>query len=173
MKNGCHEIKIRKMLNEDFDLVRPWLNDPENSKWLKSVYRFGKYNQITHQLSLSQRSSLLYLGLYRDIPVGLVGLSNIDRIDKTAMVWYVVANKELHGKGIGTRLVNLILKEAFVSLDLTSVYASVVENNWGSYRVLEKNNFRRIGVQRQCHLSNDGSFKDRIVFDLLSSERPI
>jgi RimJ/RimL family protein N-acetyltransferase len=165
------EIEIRRMVDDDFALVRPWFDDPENARWLKSVYRLGKYNRITHQLSLKQRSNYLCIGLAGNVPVGLVGLSHIDRLDRSAMVWYLIASNEMRGQGVATKLVNLILKEAFGPLTLHSVYASVVEANIASCRVLQKNNFRCIGVQRQCH-SVGGSFHNRLIFDLLIGEQP-
>lgn len=164
------EIEIRRMVDDDFELVRPWFDDPETRKWLKSVYRLGRYNRITHQLSLKQRSNYLCIGLVGNVPVGLVGLSQIDRLDRSAMVWYLTATNEMRGQGIATRLVNLILKEAFGPLTLHSLHASVVEDNIASCRVLQKNNFRCIGVQRESH-SVGGSFHDRLIFDLLIGEQ--
>jgi len=170
VESRCAEVELRRMADDDFDLVRPWFDDPENAKWLKSVYRFAKYNKITHESSLKQRSNYLCIGVVGDTPVGLVALSLIDRLDRNAMVWYLVANNKFRGRGIGTRLVNLILKEAFGSFALQSVYASVVSGNHGSCRVLEKNNFRKVGLQRRCHYSTEGLFHDRLIFDILSEE---
>ena len=154
------------MTPNDFGTVCTWFNNPGNAMWLKSVYRLGKYNPITHNLSLKQKSNQLFIGLSDKSPVGFVGLSQIDLIDRTAMVWYSVSGEENRNKGIGTQLVKLILKKAFDSLNLHTVYAHVSEPNVSSCKVLEKNNFKRIGVQRQCHLIN-GKFYDRILFDIV------
>jgi diamine N-acetyltransferase len=172
MNKDYMEIYLRKMTLDDFSTVSPWFNNPDNALWLNSIYRFGKYNPITHNLGLKQKSNCLFLGLSNESPVGFVGLSQIDIIDKSAMVWYTVASEKSRNKGIGTQLVHLILKEAFNSLNLHTVYASVAEPNISSCKVLEKNNFKQVGIQRQCHLIN-GKFYNRVIFDIVAGEHAV
>ncbi len=162
-------IHLERARDSDFELIAPWLNDPENSTWLLSLYRLRKYNRIIHGMVLKKSDNLLYLVYDGDQPLGLAGLYLIDLIDKTAMLWYVLGDKSYAGQGVMTAAVNLLLEKAFIDLKLHSVQALVAEENSASQRVLEKNNFKRSGIQREAHARGD-HFQNRICFDLLSPE---
>lgn len=169
MKIREKQITLRKMIKDDFDLVKPWFDNHEASKWLKSVYRLGKYNPITHISSLNSKTNHIFVASLNDKPIGIAGLSHADRIDQSAMIWYLIANNQDMGKGLGELLVRSIVSVAFDSFNLHSVYAYVAETNIPSIRVLEKNNFRRGGVHRESHTMN-GVFLNRIFFDLIYGE---
>lgn len=101
MKIRENKVTIRKMVENDFFLVKPWFDNPEASKWLKSVYRFGKYNPITHIASLNAKTNNIFIACLNDRSVGLAGLSHIDRVDRSAMIWYLIADDQDRGKGMG------------------------------------------------------------------------
>jgi ribosomal-protein-alanine N-acetyltransferase len=167
----CQEkrITLRKMVKDDFDLVKPWFDNHDVSKWLKSVYRLGRYNPIMHISSLNSQTNHIFVASLSDKPIGIAGLSYTDRIDRSAMIWYLIAENQDKGKGLGELLVRSIVRAAFDSFKLHSVYAYVAETNIPSIRVLEKNNFRRGGVHRESHTLN-GVFLNRIFFDLIRGE---
>lgn len=104
-----------------------------------------------------------------EMPIGIVALSNLSTNFKTAMLWYVLGNKEYGGKGYTTRAAYQILRFGFTALGLQAVNAWVVETNIPSIRVLERNNFQLIGRQRRCHYIEEQGF-DRLLFDLLGVE---
>lgn len=153
----------------DYNTVEPWFNSVENAVWLKSVYRLGKYNPVIHNRSIEEQSNYLCIGEIDGSPVGFVGLSFIDRIDRSAMIWYIVG--KCKGNGIASVLVNNLIQVAFQRIGLHSVYATVAGSNVASCKVLIKNNFRRVGVRRASHRIND-SYEDRLIFDLIAGEQP-
>jgi RimJ/RimL family protein N-acetyltransferase len=104
-----------------------------------------------------------------DASIGLVAFSNVDHHFKTATLWYVLGNKQNGGQGYTTRAVSKILSLGFTELGLQTINAWAVELNLPSIRVLERNHFRLIGRQRQCHYI-DGRACDRLLFDLLACE---
>jgi ribosomal-protein-alanine N-acetyltransferase len=157
------------MIIGDYDVVAPWFNNNKNSIWLKSIYRLAKYNPAIHQMSLAQRTNYLCLGMRDNQPVGFVGLSHIDKIDKSAMIWYLKGESIESGRGVATQMICLMVKHAFDVFCLHSINASVAQSNIASCRVLEKNNFQRAGLLRQCHFIN-GKFEDRIAYDLVAGE---
>ncbi len=142
-----------------------------NWQWLD----FGNGQQILTSITLkimAQRDAH-FLRLFAPdstlAPIGLVGLSNINRTFRTAMLWYVLGDKDYTGQGWTTRAVSASLSCGFNELGLRAVNAWAVEQNIPSLRVLERNNFRLIGRQRQCHYI-DGRSCDRLLFDILASE---
>ncbi|TKB78580.1 MAG: GNAT family N-acetyltransferase [Nitrospira sp.] len=104
-----------------------------------------------------------------DVPIGLVGLSNIALNFGTASLWYVLGNKTYEGQGYTTRAVSSLLRFGFDNLALASVSAWACVDNRPSIQVLEKNHFRLAGRLRHSHRVNEVPV-DRLLFDLLASE---
>lgn len=164
-------MNLKPINNTSLELVASWMAEKENYKWLD----FGEGNHPLNPVALkvmAQKDSHVlrtFTDDERDMPIGLVALSNVNRGFKTAMLWYVLGNKEYSGKGYTTRAVSQILGLGFGELGLHAVNAWAVEENAASIRVLKRNNFQLIGRLRQCHYI-DGRPCDRLLFDLLASE---
>jgi RimJ/RimL family protein N-acetyltransferase len=155
---------------EDFELVAGWLARKENYQWLD----FGNGHQtLTPALLkiMSQRDSHLmrvYTLPGTDTPIGIVGLSNLDRSCGTATLWTIAGEKSFHSRGYASIASSKLLSIAFRELGLRAVNAWVVDRN-PSLRGVERMGFRFIGRQRQCHCI-DGRPYDRLLFDLLAEE---
>src|SRR5438034_602436 len=108
-----------------------------------------------------------YTADHGDLPVGVVGLTNVDRKFKTASLWAVLGNKRYGGST--TEACDKILTLGFTELGLQAVNAWTLETNRPAQRVLERLHFRYIGRQRQCHCI-DGRRLDRLLYDLLATE---
>ena len=102
-------------------------------------------------------------------PIGVVGLSNVDRSFKTATIWIALGEKRFSTKGHAIRAAANMLNLAFTELGLHAVNAWAVECNHASVRIIERLNFRPIGRQRLCHYI-DGRAYDRLLYDMLASE---
>jgi RimJ/RimL family protein N-acetyltransferase len=146
-----------------------WLGKEENYKWLD----FGHGVQILTPatLRLMTQRELHVIRLYTadagDLPVGVVGLSDIDRRSKTASLWAVLGNKRYGG--YTDQACRELLTLGFADLRLQAVNAWTVETNVAARRVLERLRFTYIGRRRQCHYI-DGRPRDRLLFDLLETE---
>lgn len=155
---------------EVFELVASWLARKENYQWLD----FGNGRQtVTPALLkiMSQRDSHLmrvYTLPGTDVPIGIVGLSNLDRAFKTATLWAIAGEKSFHSRGYAAIASSKLLSIAFRELGLRAVNAWVVDHN-PSLRGVERMGFRFIGRQRLCHCI-DGRAYDRLLFDLLAQE---
>lgn len=164
-------MKLKPVDNSALALVAAWMAQKENYQWLD----FGNGQQILPPLSLkimTQRDVhclRLFTADSDAVPIGLVALSNINRTFKTAMLWYVLGDKNHAGQGCTTRAVSGMLTLGFTEVGLEAVNAWAVAENVASIRVLERNHFRLIGRQRNCHYI-DGHPCDRLLFDLLASE---
>ena len=162
---------LRPVERTDQELIVEWLAQRDNYQWLD----FGSGNQsmtpVLFQLMLRRESNIyrVFTSAVSDVPIGLVALSDVSRNFRTAMLWYVLGEKRFAGQGYTTRAVARMLALAFGELQLWAVNAWAVSANLASIRVLERNNFRLIGRQRQCHCLHGETF-DRLLFDLLASE---
>lgn len=151
-------------------LIADWLSQKENTQWLD----FGDGRQILTPAWLkimTQRDTHLLRVFTLDddpTPLGVVGLSEINRDFKTARIWVVAGDKSFRARGYGTQATQEMLTLAFRSLGLRAVNTWIVEGN-PSLRIAERVNFKFIGRQRQCH-SIEGRPYDRLWFDILASE---
>jgi RimJ/RimL family protein N-acetyltransferase len=151
-------------------LVAGWLARKENYQWLD----FGDGHQMVDArwLKIAMQRGTHVLRIFTSdedgTPIGVVGLSNVNRHFKTATLWVVLGEKSYAGRGYATRAVSEMLTAAFEELGLHTVNTWIVDHN-PSLRVAERVKFRPLGRQRQCHYI-DGQPYDRLWFDLLASE---
>jgi RimJ/RimL family protein N-acetyltransferase len=154
---------------EPIALAAEWLSRYDNYKWLDFGNGVQTVTPVT--LKIMTQRDLHVFRLYTaddgDLPVGIVGLTNVDRTFKTASLWAVLGSKRYGG--CTTRACSRMLTLAFTDLALHAVNAWTVEINVAAQRVLERLHFRHIGRQRQCHVI-DGRPYDRLLFDLLATE---
>lgn len=164
-------VRIRALEKRDIETVSAWLQLKDNNKWLD----FGAGRQVLSSMNLGAqlKSGLNDLQAVipddSDGPIGLVAVANIARAFRSGTLWYVIGDTSRRQKGCATEAVGLMLNRAFGGLGLMTINAWVVDRNVASIRVLEKNGFRRIGVQRQCHVV-DGVFCNRVLFDKTAGE---
>lgn len=102
-------------------------------------------------------------------PIGIVAMSDINTKFQSAVLWFLLGNKKFRGLGYTSRAVARILSHGFGKMNLESVFAWTLEQNFGSQKVLERNGFQFIGKRRNCHLI-DGKFYDRFFYDILKKE---
>lgn len=151
-------------------LVAGWLAQKENYQWLD----FGDGRQLVSPewLKVAMQRGTYVLRIFTsdadDIPIGVVGLSNVNPHFKTANIWVVLGDRARAGQGYASRASSRMLTLGFTELGLHSIHTWIVEHN-PSIHVARRVNFRLIGTQRQCHYI-DGRAYDRLWFDLLASE---
>lgn len=95
-----------------------------------------------------------FLILYRNRPAGIIGLSDINYLDRKAHIGYWVG-KRYRGKGIATEATGLVCDYAFGTLKLRRLHTKVLEGNLASMRVLVNNGFEIEGIERDAFYSND------------------
>ncbi|TMJ06736.1 MAG: GNAT family N-acetyltransferase [Bacillati bacterium ANGP1] len=166
-------LRAMKLLPLDspelIELVASWLGKPENYKWLDFGNGVQTLTPVTLRIMTQREIQVIraYTADHGDVPVGVVGLTNVDRKFKTASLWAVLGSKR-HG-GSTTEACSKMLTLGFTELGLQAINAWTLETNVPAQRVLERLHFRYIGRQRQCHCI-DGRRLDRLLFDLLAAE---
>jgi RimJ/RimL family protein N-acetyltransferase len=156
---------------ELINLVAAWLADKRNSQWLD--FGNGVQSPSPASLRIMVQKDIHVLRVFTDdggrLPIGVVGLSNVDRNFKTATIWIALGERRFSMKGHALRAGVGMLELGFAELGLQAVNAWAVERNHASVRAIERLNFRPIGRQRRCHYI-DGRAYDRLWYDMLASE---
>ncbi len=88
--------------------------------------------------------------------------------DARAEIGYAY-NRLYWSNGYATEAAQAILQFGFDTLKLHRISASVLPDNFGSIRVLEKLGFQQEGVRRQAHAIN-GTYKDLLSYSILAPE---
>ncbi len=120
-------------------LVAGWMSRKENYEWLD----FGNGKQVLTpewlKIATQRDTELLRVFTADDdsAPVGIVGLTNIDRVFRTARIWVVVGDKSFGARGHATRAASRLLSYAFGELGLHAVNTWIVEHN-PSRRIAER-----------------------------------
>jgi RimJ/RimL family protein N-acetyltransferase len=162
-------MKLYPVQKPDSALVARWLAEDSNRQWLD----FGGTTLTALAIEVMAQKPSHCLRLFSAVepadPIGIVALSEIHPLFRTAQLWYVLGNKDHTGRGYTSRAVALMLQMAFNELGLRCINAWAVETNAPSISVLRSNGFRQAGRLRSSHLINDCAY-DRLLFDLLPSE---
>jgi [ribosomal protein S5]-alanine N-acetyltransferase len=104
-----------------------------------------------------------------DAIAGTINLFNIVRESlQSGVIGYWVDHMR-NGRGLATGAVGEIVAYAFGGLDLHRVEAATLVQNVPSQRVLEKNDFERIGLARKF-LRIDDEWRDFFLFQRLAED---
>jgi RimJ/RimL family protein N-acetyltransferase len=164
-------MEPRPLAASKIGIVAGWLNRPENYEWVSFANGLPIISPARlEQMTQNEKHCLMVYGFNgAEEPWGLVALSNIDRIFKTALLWYVLGNKEFARYGHTSYAVYRLLRIGFFKLGLRAIHAWTLDINLASIRVLQKNGFRYIGKQTSCHVI-EGTPTERLQFELISVE---
>ncbi|NRD78156.1 GNAT family N-acetyltransferase [Bacillus sp. BRMEA1] len=101
--------------------------------------------------------------------IGTVMIFNFDHEANRAEVGYVF-HKDYWGKGFGTESVALMSHFAFTSLNLHKLHAIVVDENIGSARILEKNEYELEGRLKD-HYFIEGKYYNALLFGKITPHK--
>jgi RimJ/RimL family protein N-acetyltransferase len=73
-------------------------------------------------------------------------------------------------QGYGTELVAALIRFGFEELGLHRIQISCDAENYGSYRVMERNGLRREAVSKEAVLARDGTWHDQYEYAILRGE---
>ena len=157
------EVKIRKFKKEDIPLKVKWVNSNENNKYLHYDIPINEAKTLSWFESLSERTNRAdFTIVENDIPVGLIGLLNIDNTNRKAELYILIGENEAKGKGVSDAALKLLLNQSKVEFNLNKVYLYTEEENKAA-----QNLFERCGFVQEGLLKHDLIYKGRKLNRLL------
>ena len=159
------DVRIRKFEIEDIDKKIEWINNPENNKYLHFDLPL-EYDKTYEWFIKNKDNKNRYDAIieYTGIPVGIVGLTNIDYKNKKCEDYLTIGDTSFKRKGIATKAGALICLYAFKVLGLNKVVAHVEYGNPSLYLNIKR------GFEIEGFLKNDlivdGKSVDRFVMGM-------
>lgn len=159
------DVRIRKFKFEDIEKKIEWINNSENNKYLHFDLPL-EYEKTCKWFERNKNNENRYDGIieYNGIPVGIVGLTDIDYKNKKCEDYLTVGDTRFKRKGIATKAGALICLYAFKVLNLKKVVAHVEYGNPSLYLNIKR------GFEVEGFLKNDlvvdGKSVDRFVMGM-------
>ena len=100
-----------------------------------------------------------------DTLIGMIGFYRMKPENYRAEVGYILS-ADFHGQGIITEALERIIQFGFDEMKLNSIEAVIDPENYGSEKVLLKNNFVKEGHFKE-HTFFEGKFLDSVFYSLL------
>lgn len=164
------KISIRPFKREDIPYKVAWVNTRENNRYLhyNLPLKVGKTEKWYE--GVLERTDRFDATILSDgIPVGVIGLLNIDQVNQKAEYYILIGDCMQKKKGVATKASELILEYGFSTLGLNRIYLFTEVGNIPAQRLFEKIGFIREGTLHS-DIKSHGQFVDRIVYGLLNKE---
>lgn len=101
--------------------------------------------------------------------IGMVGVAELDYVNRTGETFTDVGPAEMRNRGYGTEAKHLLLEYAFDRLHLHAIRSAVMEPNTRSVAALMKQGYRPAGRLAWAEVKG-GRYHDLLFFDLLRDD---
>ena len=166
--------RIREIERKDLASINQWRQDRDVVKWLGSPYRFlsPEVDEAWFDAYFRTRANNVRLAIADDEIdkiAGMVNLTGIDWISRSAEFSIQIGEKSVWGKGVGKWAAAEILTHGFEDLGLNRIHLSVLTDNSRARKLYVDLGFREEGILRQA-LFKEGALLDVAIMGLLRGE---
>ncbi len=168
-------VRVRRFEERDITYKVRWINDPEVNRYLHYDIPINEERTLVWYKRVLQDSSRVdfVIEVASDgderIPVGLLGLLNIDLKMMKAEFYIMVGDKNYWGKGVATIGAKKFISYAFQRFPLHRIYLFTEKDNVAARRLFERLGFKCEGLLRQ-DVFHMGNKIDRYVYGLLRED---
>ena len=176
---GCflkgRRIYLRVLTKSDITIWHSWFNDFTVTQYMnKGIFPNTQEAQLEYLNFILKSRNDLQLGICNKnngLLVGIAGIHKIDWIHRHGEVSILIGDKRHWKKGIATEAVYLIVRHAFIKMNLRRLTAGMASVNEASRKCFETNGFIQEGRLRK-HLYCNGKYADVYALGLLKEEWP-
>lgn len=166
--------RLRNVREEDLEMVRTWRMLPEITRYMYTDPMISPEDQLAwHRAVTASPQDLVWvIEMVEDtVPVGILSLSDIDKVHSRACWAYYIADDRARGKGLAKTLELNIYAHVFETMALHRLWCEVFAFNHRVVAIHEKFGSRVEGVLRQ-HIRKNGEVHDVVRMAVLSEEWP-
>lgn len=159
-----HADELFRLVDQNRESIGEWLSFPQKTNKVEDSQTF-----ITKSLKRFADSNGYWAGVwYKEELAGSIGYLYIDQNNKKTEIGYWLG-KNFEGLGLASNACELLIRHAFMELQLNKVEINVAANNVKSKAIPKRLGFKEEGTIRSYEFLN-GEYLDRIVFGLLKNE---
>lgn len=165
-------IRLEKFTNTDFDRFIRWIdNESFMYQFAGPIFTFPlTENQLSDYISDKNRKVYRVINQETGKVIGHGEINRIDKRNKSARLCRIlIANKNNRNKGLGTMIINELLKIGFEELELHRIDLGVLEYNKSAIRCYEKCGFKIEGLFRESFVI-DNEFQSVYNMSILRKE---
>jgi RimJ/RimL family protein N-acetyltransferase len=168
-------IMLREYRRDDLPWMRQWVNDPDIVCYLSDIFLYPHTLESTEAFldsmmeGNSDSQGFVIADLSDEAYIGQVNIDSIDWKNRVGSIGIVIGSTEYFGLGYGTEAMQLLVKFAFLEMNLNRLELSVFDFNERAIRSYLTCGFRQEGRQREKQYMN-GRYLDVIQMGLLRSE---
>lgn len=165
-------LVLRRVNENDANEIFTLRSNPETMKYIPRPLVKSIDDALEHiamiDAKIEMNEGINWAITYKDNPklIGIIGHYRIKPEHFRAEVGYMLL-PEFHGKGIISEAIKEVVNYGFNEMKLHSIEAIIDPENFGSARVLEKNNF-----VKEAHLKEnefyEGRFLDTVIYSILN-----
>ncbi len=164
-------LRARDIRLDDIPVLLQWFNDTVISKFMEDPGSIQTEENLIEGffVKIPNDMDLLIEAKGTGKSLGYCSIYDIDRVNDSAEISFLIGDGEQRGKGYGNEIVKLIVRICFESLGLNRVVASATTENIRSIKALEAAGFRRVGLLREYQVV-DGRKYDEVLLEMLREE---
>ena len=118
-----NDVSIRGFKEIDIEKKVEWINNSENNQYLHYDLPLEKEKTLKWFQGIQNSETRLDAVIeYNSIPIGLIGLLDIDKKNKKAEYYICMGEPKYKGKGIAKKASLLLINYAFSELKLNKIY---------------------------------------------------
>ena len=165
VKESTPEVTFRVMCDADLFYLKKWLMDPVVIGWFP-MSNLGEVEDALKVWQTYARLGSAYTAEINGIPCGVANLyvNSYEKLKYQSLFAIVVA-EEYRGKGIGTKLLKFLMKEAKHKFGIRNLHLEVYEGN-PAYRLYYRLGFREYGKHERFLKEADGSYHSKISMQI-------
>ena len=155
----------------DVDILMESMNDKDVrilARSRRDILNEGNTKELILKYQKEEESFIIY-EKENNIKIGYGFVMDIDLYNKEASLALVIGKKDYRGKGYGRESIELLMKHAFIGLNLESIYLEVNDYNIAGIKLYEKVGFKYVGKRRNGQIVGNKKY-DVIIMDMIAEE---
>lgn len=168
-------LRLRAIERADVQLFYEWVNDPDVTRGLvlylpMSLAEEERWFERIQERDPRERPFAIDLREAEDWRlIGNCGVFDLEWIYRSAELGIMIGDKSVWDQGLGTRVMVMLLRHCFQTLNLNRVCLKVYGSNRRARRSYVKAGFVEEGCMRQA-VFKDGRYEDVFLMSVLRSE---
>lgn len=141
----------------------------QSGRFPYSEIGFGQWIEDLHRQQPPAEIQLAVCLTDGDEFIGIVGVGNLDWVNRTGETEIYLSSPRYRGQGYGIEAKHLLLEYCFDHLQLEVVSSFILETNQRSALSVQRQGYRPAG-RIKTRVVQDGYFRHVLVFDLIRDE---